>query len=224
MTTPNSLHRVVFVFVGFLSIALFFLWVLGGRESHCVVTVASSLPSSEMQQRFQARIEQLELLDSKSLRVEQIRKLPMYEPGMVPVSMVVHSGSFSLGRLPLADIVFLGSEDREESISIDPAVVFSDLAFRPSSELALEWFARDSEHVYLRETDVDRHVRLVKLQQDNLRFTSTAVDGQEGSLISYTYTVRHSGFRRLYGKLFERSCESSAQARLEWICNQLEAE
>jgi hypothetical protein len=220
----SSHYRVLFVFAGFLVISGLALWVMGGRQSDCVVEITSHLPCQELESRFQLQIDRLRQLDRSSLQAESIREYRFHDSGLFPISMVSPVGSRAL-PLPLADIV-MGPDSGSEPGLLDPAVVFAEPKFRYSEDLDLEWFGRDTRFVYLREVDHENRVRLVKLDPDSLSFVdSAAADSAEdgsGSVLRYTFQVKHSGIQRLYGKLFERSYEDAARIRMQWICRQLE--
>jgi len=217
----SSHYRVLFVFVGFVTISALSLWVMGGRQSDCVVEINSSLPCQELESRFQSQIDRLRQLDRTSLQADSIRAYRIHDSGLIPISMVSPVRSRTL-PMPLADIV-VGTDLVDEPGLLDPAVVFVEPKFRYSEGLDLEWFGRDTHYVYLREVDSENRVRLVKLDPDSLSFVAgTEIESAGGSVLRYTFRVKHSGIQRLYGKLFERSYEDAARVRMLWICRQLE--
>ena len=221
---PNSRKhlRVITVFLGFISVAVAGLWVMGGAESECTVEVTSPLPPMVLSQRFEERFRNLQPIDTATLQADAIRRFESQDVGSLPVSMLCGWGGRGGILMPLADIVIEGNSE-DGLLSMDPAVVFTDAEFVQHSAVRIEWFGRDGQFVYLRELDTDNHVRLVRLDHKKLEFGYSDIDSVDQGAIRYTYSITHSGIKRWYGKLFDRSCEMAARNRLEWLCRDLES-
>jgi hypothetical protein len=145
---PNSRKhlRVITVFLGFISVAVAGLWVMGGAESECTVEVTSPLSPMVLSQRFEERFRNLQPIDIATLQADAIRRFEFQEVGPMPVSMLCGWGGRGGILMPLADIVVEGNTDGG-LLSMDPAVVFTDAEFVQHSALRMEGFGRDGQFV-----------------------------------------------------------------------------
>lgn len=283
MNSHNSKHRVLGVFLLFVPIALFAMWIIGGKEQTFVVTVKSSLSGPELTQRFESLVSQLELLkeDQLDMRVLDLqsrkrssaqnsvpftltyrspagvaeqgpgawphadatgfssnqmplgeKRFPVLGVANVPTSGLAMLGSdvlrsasgFHFSRsLPLADIVYNDIQD-ESDLLIDPTIVFCDPEFETSISIDRHWVGQDISSIYLQEFDSQHNVRVVRLIRENFQIADNGKQDEIGSTVTYRFSIRHHGLRRIYGKFFERDCEGCVINRLQWICEQLENE
>jgi hypothetical protein len=225
-TLSSNPFRVFLVFVSFALMALGGLWVAGGRPTELSVEVRSTLSSEVLSHRFIETCGRLRELTDAETSSEASRRIPLHGSLTAQISVL---GMIGLPQqmsiplvLPFADIVY-SSEPSGQGI-VDPAIVFTDTKFFSSDAMELEWYGRDDQFIYLRELDANEHVRLVKLDPNQVEFSAQSPLESEGCLVRYMITLQHSGWQRFYGKLYTRTCEESARVRLAWICQQLESQ
>ncbi|MBL8892836.1 MAG: hypothetical protein JNL67_22860 [Planctomycetaceae bacterium] len=217
----SSPFRVFLVMLSFLLMALSGLWIMGGSPTKISVEVHSELPSSILAHRFEMHCRLLPTM--KLSHAGRQLALPQWassrcEP--IAISLAAGSSRYVL-PFPLADIVFRTPPGPKD---MDPAVVSCDAEFQAADPLQLEWYGRDERFIYLREYDADHHVRLIKLEPEQVQFIPDENAESSGCLVRYVVVMEHHGWERIYGKLFTKSCEESAKVRLLWICEQLESQ
>lgn len=244
MNSKNGNHRVLAVILLFVPLSLIAMWFIGGTQQTIELTVQSSLPPNEMQQRFEQVLARLQPLTAEQLAErasmqdfgskrfgnqgsnittpsgrERLQTRPVnYVSPTTPTGNLLQAG-FSL---PLADIVLPENLMQDESVDIDPSIIYRDPEF-VEKPVARNWLGKDNRNVYLEEMDTEEHMQLIRLERSKLRFEPTIIDGKSGTRIVYPISIHHRGMKRIYGKFLERECEDIAKRRLEWICEQLEA-
>lgn len=225
-------HRILLVLLLFLPACLIGLWLTGGNRQEFQLSVQSELSPAELEQRLDQILSSLESLSAEQL-ARHTRDAPEETLTAQPVKFaapgaMLLGSDFSIPLAPmaparglLADIVIPQHPDSSEvDLEIDPAIIYRDAAFE-NRQVDRSWLGKDNSSIYLRETDDQHHLRLVRLERGQLRFEPSSQGKSKGRII-YTFSVRHEGLRRFYGKFLERECETLALSRLRWVCDQLE--
>lgn len=235
MNSRYGKHRVLLVLLLFMPLTLVSLWYVGGNQQEFELSVTSAHSPEELQDRFDRIVASLAPMSEDELarHARQSLELGPYEMGIarpvhfLPSASLVGSGFPTVGvsvwQNLLADIVPPDLPANDLSLEIDPAIVYCDSEFE-NYLVNRSWLGKDQTSIYLREIDEQQHLRLVRLQREGLRFEPLVKDGSKGCRVIYSFSLQHTGLKRIYGKFLERECESLARNRLEWICGQLEAE